>query len=77
MSLVDLEKAGQNLRSLFPEDLEDTVVSELIYLKSQLANLDAATKPSNSISLYQYLREEKLHHLYPNVDIALRMFINA
>ena len=29
MSLEDMEKAEKNLRSLFPEDLEDTVVPEL------------------------------------------------
>ena len=77
MSLVDLEKAGQNLLSVFPEDLEDTVVSELIQLKSHLATLDTGTKPTNLISLCQWLREENQHHIYPNVDIALWMFISV
>ena len=75
MSLVDLEKARQNPYSLFTEELENTVVSELIHLKSHLATLDAATKPTNPISLCQWQRE-KLHHIYPNVDIDLRMFIS-
>ena len=66
MSLVDLKKAGQNLRSLFPEHLEDTVVSELIHVKSQSATLDEAIKPTNFISLCGY---EK------NFIIFIRMLI--
>ena len=56
--LVDLEKAGRNLRSLFPgEDLDLIFELTHIHLKFHLENLDAANIPTNPVSLCQWLRD--------------------
>lgn len=74
MSLLELEEAGEHLRAHYPEDLEDTLVPELLHLKSHFASLDPKIKPTNPLSLGKWLREEKLHQVYPMIDIAVRMF---
>ena len=77
LSSTDLEQAARHLYYQFTEDLQDeeTFISELQHLKSHLSSLDAASKPKTLISLCMWIREQDFLCIYPNVDIALRMFI--
>lgn len=74
LSTMELESAAEQLRSSFPDDLEETLNSELVYLKSHLETLEQNLKPKSPINLSQWIRENDLQCIYPNVDIALRMY---
>ena len=70
MALVDVKRAWQNLRLLFPEDLEGTVVSKLIHLKSIWQHV--MRQPNQRILIGYVSGLEKNYHIYPNVDFALK-----
>ncbi|ESO12022.1 hypothetical protein HELRODRAFT_158421 [Helobdella robusta] len=74
LSIGELEIAADGLRSLFPNDLDDTLNTELLHLKSHLAALDQNAVPHTPIDLCKWIRLNDLQCVYPNVDIALRMY---
>jgi len=47
LSLDDLRKAGEYLQSQYPEDIEETIIDELVHLKSHLMNVDPRITPTN------------------------------
>ncbi|ESO12135.1 hypothetical protein HELRODRAFT_158580 [Helobdella robusta] len=74
LSMGELEIAADGLRSLFPNDLDDTLNTELLHLKSHLATLDQNAVPHTPTDLCKWIRLNDLQCVYPNVVIALRMY---
>lgn len=69
--------AATELISKYSRDLEDMLREECIHLSSHLKIFYENKKDSiTARELCCFLRENKLHDVYPNVDIALRMLLS-
>ncbi|XP_057663116.1 uncharacterized protein LOC130898084 [Diorhabda carinulata] len=74
---VQLKERENELVIKYPNDLEETFANECIYLHCQLKDSLLNTKDIRSAQeIYIFLNSQKLQDVYPNVDIALRIFLS-
>ena len=73
----ELKSLANNLVSKYPNDLEETLGNECIHLHCQLNNSLANTEDVHSAQkICNVLHSRSLRDVYPNVDIALRIFLS-
>lgn len=68
------------IAKIYPNDLDNTFLSECFHLQSYLLNSDIDIDIDNltPITLYHYLREKPLHiEIFPNIDTPLGVFVNV
>lgn len=70
-----LTEKAISLEKMYPNDLETDLVQECVHFQCHLSSQRILIKPdSGSLrSLSLFLRKQNLEHIYPNLDIALRM----
>lgn len=79
-TLEELQEYGKTIHSHYRNDLDDSLIDELHHLKAHLHSKECEDDKikNGSVSplqLSKWLHEQDLVSVYPNVDIALRMFI--
>ena len=81
---------SRNLVNTYPEDLEDTLGEEFVHfqkhlklpefssqIKTKKANdKEKDSKVSVELQIYRLLHENHLQNSYPNVEIALRIYLS-
>lgn len=66
-----IERANK-LQSLYENDLEESFANECIHFAGLLKSQDIRNIP---LHMMTYIREEQLQSTFPNIDIALRMYL--
>lgn len=69
----ELENEGKKLLKLFKNDLEPSLIDELLHFRSHILITEMTDK--KPLSLNKWLRKNCLQTVYPNVDILLQMYI--
>ncbi|KAM4770907.1 zinc finger MYM-type protein 1-like [Rhinophrynus dorsalis] len=78
LDLPEISTSAANLLKSFNDDLEDDLVEECIQLNGHLKGLVEPECKSISLSrLCRMFHEEDLIDIYPNVHIALRLFLTS
>lgn len=73
----ELKICADELVTKYPDDLEETFANECIHLHCQLKDSVMDTKDIRSAQgIYSFLHSQNLQDVYPNVDIALRIFLS-
>jgi hypothetical protein len=74
MSPAAVMKQAETLQQFYPDDLEACLVDECIHYKAHLHSTGKTA--STSLEMGTTMRKEKeLYNLYPNIEIALRMYL--
>ncbi|GBP48576.1 hypothetical protein EVAR_38552_1 [Eumeta japonica] len=70
-----LTEKAISLEKMYPNDLKSDLVQECLHFQCHFSSERISIKPdSGSLkSLSLFLRKQNLEHIYPNLDIALRM----
>jgi hypothetical protein len=76
LSIEQIDDKAKNLVFSYPDDLEDTLVAELI----QFAAFMRIQKPvtvnkSAELTMYRLLSSLNLSHTFPDVEIGLRIYL--
>lgn len=75
LTTVQLEEEGKILLSRYPNDLEDSLLGKLLHFKRHI-NVDKDNLiPKTPLQLCKWMYEKNLRDLYPNIDVALRMYV--
>lgn len=73
----ELKIHADKLVTKYPDDLEETFGNECIHLHCQLKDSLLNIKDVRSAQgIYNFLHSQNLQDVYPNVDIALRIFLS-
>lgn len=76
VSTADLIDKAKKLQQCYSSDLEESFVDECLHFQSYLESTDISKNEIQSILSYnKLLRNRNIHSVYPNIDIAFRMFI--
>ena len=89
LNIEQIEDKAKNLVSAYPEDLEDTLVAELIqFVAFMRTQKPASANESAELTMYKLLSSLNLHvklsyrivsyricQTFPNVEIALRIYL--
>jgi len=76
LSTEQIENKGKNLISSYPDDLEDTLVAELIQFAAFMRTQKPVTvSESAELTMYRVLSSLNLSQTFPNVEIALRIYL--
>jgi len=80
LSTEEIEDKAKNLVSSYPDDLEDTLVAELIQFAAFMRNrirkpLTDTVKESPELAMYKLLSSLNLSQTFPNVEIGLRIYL--
>ncbi|XP_046737103.1 zinc finger MYM-type protein 1-like [Diprion similis] len=74
----EIATGAKDLVSKYPEDLEESLREECIHLSSLLKTIlrDDNQNSITALQVCKILRKNGLREMYPNVDIALRIFLS-
>lgn len=75
LSVSEIIEFANKLQECYKDDIEKAFSTECIHFKSYL---ESSNKQMNCISPFQMcklLREDSLTDVYPNIDIALRIYV--
>ncbi|XP_076806126.1 zinc finger MYM-type protein 1-like [Clavelina lepadiformis] len=76
LSIKQIENKAQNLVSSYPDDLEDTLVAELIQFAAFMrTQKSVSVNESAELTMYKLLSSLNLSQTFPNVEIALRIYL--
>ena len=77
LNIEQIEDKAKNLVSVYPEDLEDTLVAELIQFVAFMCTQNpASANESAELTMYKLLSSLNLYsQTFPNVEIALRIYL--
>ncbi|KAL4149943.1 hypothetical protein QTP88_003794 [Uroleucon formosanum] len=73
LDINGIRESAKNLVKIYPEDLNETFIEELVQFKNIL-NLFSKEDKSSFISLLKCLTNSSLLTTFPNVEIVLRIF---
>ncbi|XP_074106438.1 LOW QUALITY PROTEIN: zinc finger MYM-type protein 1-like, partial [Cotesia typhae] len=74
---TELKNLANKLVDKYPNDLEETLGNECIHLHYQLKDSSANTEDVRFVqNICNVLHSRSLRNVYPNVDIALRIFLS-
>jgi hypothetical protein len=63
------------LQRYFPLDLEEDFAEECLHFRAYLVSTVKEPEHLSALELCQLVRQTEMQHIYPNVDIALRMYL--
>ncbi|XP_033218201.1 uncharacterized protein LOC117173669 [Belonocnema kinseyi] len=69
----ELREKSESLRLIYDSDLESTLGDEFVHFHAYC--VIQSMEKSSPLELLQFLRDNDLNAIYPNVEIAYRMFI--
>ena len=75
----DIHEGSQRLVQAYPEDLEDDLGEELIQFSAFLNTKVGSTmdnEKNKEAEMYNLIKKNKLELLFPNVNIALRIYLS-
>ncbi|XP_026482761.1 zinc finger MYM-type protein 1-like [Ctenocephalides felis] len=73
----ELKIRANELVTKYPEDLEDTLGNECIHLQQLLIESFSSKEDVRTAQgIYNFLHSNNLREVYPNIDIALRIFLS-
>ena len=76
LSIEQIEDKAKNLVSSYPDDLEDTLVAELIQFAAFMRTQKPVTvNESAELTMYRLLSSLNLSQTFPNVEIGLRIYL--
>ena len=79
LSNEELRQSANYLRRCYPDDLDETLSSEVIQfvamMRDILPSADNNRKESLELKLFKILHEYYLVDCFPNVDIAFRIYL--
>ena len=76
LSIEQIEDKAQNLVSLYPDNVEDTLVVELLQIAAvTLIQKPASVNESAELTMYRFLSPLHLPPTFPNVAIWLRIYL--
>ncbi|XP_018374687.1 PREDICTED: zinc finger MYM-type protein 1-like, partial [Trachymyrmex cornetzi] len=75
MDIADIRGKVQILQGAFNKDLESSLDDELIHFKAYLDCDKQNLKQLTPIETFKFLKKNDLDSVFPNVDIAYRMFL--
>ena len=76
LSIEQIEDKAKNLVSSYPDDLEDTLVAELIQFAAFMRTQKPVTvNKSAELTMYRLLSSLNLSQTFPNVEIGLRIYL--
>jgi hAT family C-terminal dimerisation region len=76
LSIEQIEDKAKNLVSSYPDDLEDTLVAELIQFAAFMRTQKPVTvNKSAELTMYKLLSSLNLSQTFPNVEIGLRIYL--
>uniref|UniRef100_A0A2S2NB80 Zinc finger MYM-type protein 1 n=1 Tax=Schizaphis graminum TaxID=13262 RepID=A0A2S2NB80_SCHGA len=70
-SVDEIMEFAKNLQNNYKEDLEEDFPNECIHLQAHLKNKDKMS----ILQLCKWLKEYGFYEMYPNIDIAIRIFV--
>uniref|UniRef100_A0A8P4KG01 TTF-type domain-containing protein n=1 Tax=Dicentrarchus labrax TaxID=13489 RepID=A0A8P4KG01_DICLA len=73
ISPQDLRSAALSLQRKYNSDLEEDFVEEVVQFREFVQ--DENVSSTSAVELLKFLRRRKLHTVFPNTDIALRLFL--
>ncbi|KAI4823366.1 hypothetical protein KUCAC02_011954 [Chaenocephalus aceratus] len=73
ISPQDLRSAARSLQQKYSSDLEEEFVEEAVHFRELVRNEKLSS--TSAVELQKMLRRRKLHTVFPNTDIALRLFL--
>uniref|UniRef100_A0A8P4KM64 Zinc finger MYM-type protein 1 n=1 Tax=Dicentrarchus labrax TaxID=13489 RepID=A0A8P4KM64_DICLA len=73
ISPQDLRSAALSLQRKYNSDLEEDFVEEVVQFREFVQ--DENVSSTSAVELLKFLRGRKLHTVFPNTDIALRLFL--
>ena len=78
-NLEDIMQAADRLQKTYPSDIEESFGTECIHLKSFLQEeiINSDDKSLSLSHLYRLLISKNLLDLYPNVAIALKIYLST
>ncbi|KAK1892600.1 Zinc finger MYM-type protein 1 [Dissostichus eleginoides] len=68
-----LRSAARGLQQKYSSDLEEEFVEEAVHFRELVQN--EKLSGTSAVELQKMLRRRKLHTVFPNTDIALRLFL--
>ena len=76
LSIEQIEDKAKNLVSSYPDDLEDTLVAELIQFAAFMhTQKRVSVNKSAELTMYRLLPSLNLFHTFPNVEIGLCIYL--
>ena len=76
LTIEQIEDKAKNLVSSYPNDLEDTLVDELIQFAAFMRTQKPVTvNESAELTMYRLLSSLNLSQTFPNVEIGLRIYL--
>lgn len=73
MSFSEVAENAQKLQQYYSCDLEESFAEECLHFRAHLLSMGETSQ--TPLQMGKMMRDKELHNLYPNVDIALRMFV--
>ncbi|XP_025192614.1 uncharacterized protein LOC112592676 [Melanaphis sacchari] len=70
-SVDEIIEFAKNLQNVYKEDLEEDFLNECIHLQAHLKNKEKMS----ILQLCKWLNEYGFYEMYPNIDIAIRIFV--
>ncbi len=74
LSEVELRQEARILQKFFPDDLETIFEDELFHFQIHFQSVKGGDKINSPAKILEYIRENNLETVFPNVEIAYRMF---
>ncbi|EFN68185.1 Zinc finger MYM-type protein 1, partial [Camponotus floridanus] len=76
ISTADLIDNAKKLQQYYPLDLEESFVDECLHFRAYLESTNILENERHSLLSYsKLLRTRNIHSIYPNIDIACRIFV--
>ena len=79
VDLTDLTREAENFQNFYAEDIEETFAVECVHFRSFIESSCVEDQKNelsgNAINLLTFLRENNLEVVFPNVSIALQIFL--
>jgi len=79
LSTDQIEDKAKNLVYSYPDDLEDTLVAELIqfaaFMRTEKVKKQVTVNESAELTMHKLLSSLNLYQTFPKVDIALRIYL--
>lgn len=71
-----LREKGRNLVNSYPEDLDESLVNELLQFAEFIKNYEKGNEESTEMFQYRIILQNNLKPVFPNVEIMLRIFLS-
>ena len=79
LSNEELRQYSEHLRECYPDDLEESLSSELVQFAAMMRDMpekwNENKKASLELKLFRFLHEFELVNCFPNVEISLRIYL--